>query len=59
MSMKKFQEIKFLQLYLNNEQHHNFIAWITPLFETQHHPASNLIYKERLEALNVFFIVKG
>lgn len=59
MFMKKFLEVKFLKQYINNEKHHNFIAWINPLFETMYHPAMNIIYRERLSAANLYFIVKG
>ncbi len=34
MFRQKFQEIKYLQKFVNKEDHHNFIAWITPLFKT-------------------------
>ncbi len=47
MFRQKFLEIKFLQKFFNHEDHHNFIAWITPLFKTQHHPEMNIIYRER------------
>lgn len=71
MFRQKFQEVKYLQKYVNKEEHHNFIAWISPLFKTQFHPAMNIIYRERNTAshgkkfrrlyycLVVYFIVKG
>lgn len=57
MFMKKFMEVKYLKQYLNNLKHHNFIAWITPLFDTQHHPAMNIIYKERITAVHGNYII--
>jgi hypothetical protein len=56
MSKQKFNEIKYLQIYINEP---NFIHWISRVFKILHMPASNIIYKERIEASKVYFIVKG